>query len=453
MDPVMKFSHVVGTKQNSTQRNFIMLFKNLSFITLASLLVSSVSQAAPRDEIAMITNSPFQSTLIVSGQKISLQGRISLHLSASQEQLKAGVVQAHATNLVLGDAPQELLTGRKTRGKSRAILGIALAQGLQEQKHVLKYDDRKLILRGQVPVSIDFPQLDELFAPQRVGSDPKNADVFTTKTQKGLMQFEMKLEKSLVEVGRVDQGKVQGVMNAVLKADPMQDSGVRVAPYELRISASRLIVVTGFRYRFEVANQLCVQPVRVKSSASDATPTGAGLAFGTPGANEQWAKADVTFRFRPWKEVTNANWKVPANDTRENELRASVQDDDCIEVFFVQNLTPESKYGGGATWGSGTASSQIISSDGNAVGGIDITHLAHELGHVLNFKHPGTSAPGMTTASTGTLMCPSGWRNDNPRINSQFNADHVSNPLLTFSFKLKSAAPDCNNDADCGACR
>ncbi len=33
-------------------------------------------------------------------------------------------------------------------------------------------------------------------------------------------------------------------------------------------------------------------------------------------------------------------------------------------------------WGGGATWGCGTASAQIISSDANARYGIDLTHLA-----------------------------------------------------------------------------
>ena len=49
-------------------------------------------------------------------------------------------------------------------------------------------------------------------------------------------------------------------------------------------------------------------------------------------------------------------------------------------------------------------------------------------------------------------MCPSGFLNDNPPFNSEWNEDNVQNPLFTFSLKLLSAAPDCENDADCGAC-
>ncbi len=109
--------------------------------------------------------------------------------------------------------------------------------------------------------------------------------------------------------------------------------------------------------------------------------------------------------------------------------------------------------GGGATFGSGTASSKIISSDGNARGGIDLTHLAHELGHVLGLRHPGAAATASAVpASSGTLMCPSGYLNDNPKVNSQENKNLISNPLLTFAIKFISPGPDCINSADCGAC-
>jgi hypothetical protein len=98
-----------------------------------------------------------------------------------------------------------------------------------------------------------------------------------------------------------------------------------------------------------------------------------------------------------------------------------------------------------------------MSSDENADHGIDFTHLTHELGHVMALMHPDPAFPnwvggGLAEGSTGTLMCPSGFMNDNPPVNSQWNKDHINNPLFTFAIKLISAGPDCTDDPDCGAC-
>ena len=51
----------------------------------------------------------------------------------------------------------------------------------------------------------------------------------------------------------------------------------------------------------------------------------------------------------------------------------------------------------------------------------------------------------------GTLMCASGWGDDNPVRNSQENSDNVSNPLLKLKIK-KVSGTDCTGNTDCGTC-
>ena len=184
--------------------------------------------------------------------------------------------------------------------------------------------------------------------------------------------------------------------------------------------------------------------------------SGDGLAFGTPGVLAEWNKADVVFNTRDWITIFNSNYSSLTSGEM-SSLRAEVNEDDCIEVFFVDRFDPQTMDGGGNTVSGGTESAKVISSDENADFGVDFTHLAHEYGHVLTLKHPGSgfptaALPHRVDASTGTLMCGSGFNNDNPTINSEWNEDNIANPLLTFAFKLATVGPDCTNDIDCGAC-
>lgn len=67
------------------------------------------------------------------------------------------------------------------------------------------------------------------------------------------------------------------------------------------------------------------------------------------------------------------------------------------------------------TFGLGQASSKVVSCDENADFGVDLTHLPHEFGHVLNLPHPNA----VNISSTSTLICPDGLNYDNPKRNSQ----------------------------------
>jgi hypothetical protein len=138
------------------------------------------------------------------------------------------------------------------------------------------------------------------------------------------------------------------------------------------------------------------------------------------------------------------------------DLLVEVEDDECAEVFFVEKFSPSALFGGGVTFGSGTAEAKVVSSDENAYD-IDFTHLAHELGHVMGLTHPGDGNPSslrpeVTDGSSGTLMCPSGFMNEHPDINSNENSDNLSSPLFTYILQSGTDIGDCEASADCGAC-
>jgi hypothetical protein len=215
----------------------------------------------------------------------------------------------------------------------------------------------------------------------------------------------------------------------------------------------------------ERKKNMCVQPVRTAYRrcllslfglcwlrSPFYTYSGSGLAFGRPGADEQWGKVDITFTWRPWITIYDSTGKYQSLTTGDemDDLRAEVSVDDCVEVFFVRSFSPSDTYGGGACWGSGTANAKIISSDEQVACGVDQTHLAHELGHALGLMHPGS---GGVEGSTGTLLCPSGWQRDNPRRNSRDNGNNVVNPLLVNYWGVFTLdSHECNDSASCGTC-
>ena len=427
-------------------------FQLVCSILFFAILWTSVASASERrkDGLFVIGNTGVETVLTVGGVRQNLKGRVSLHAEASPEELKQGLIEIKGLGIIIGGVDQIALTGKETRGSR--IGSVGMAANILGKPILFKYDERTRTAVGTVPLLIDFPQLTELTATR--SEKDKVGCLFASRRQAGAMQLEIRFERGLNEIMGKERVAVAAEIRARVRAEAFVDNRVKVRDYGVEVMARKFPFDVGRILLFTVGRELCLQPVRFRNNAADISPTGQGLAFGLPGAQTQWGKADIRFAVRNWILKDGAAFKNPQTDDDITSIRASQGDPDCIDIFFVESFNPVDKWGGGATWGGGTASSKIVSSDGNATGGIDFTHLSHELGHVLDMGHPGDTFGGaMVDPSTGTLMCPSGWHHDNPTRNSQLNGDSVSNPLLTYALKRRGARMmDCTGSVDCGAC-
>jgi hypothetical protein len=313
--------------------------------------------------------------------------------------------------------------------------------------------DGKGGFKGQFEAFLHYPLLDKLYG--WTADDPKGeGDNFVPFTEKMLVTITGQFDKPLAD-GSSGQGETRTVYADIRVAS----IDARLAEILMSFKSELLIAVydppVGFdpsRLCFGPVKRLCVQPVGVKDSDTDPSPTGIALPTLMNEAEEMWERACVRFDVRDFMYVTNADWKIITPETQEEtDLRDSVDVNDCVEVFFIDDWDPTGTYGGGATWSSGTASAKIITADAND-NGIDLNHLAHELGHVLNLSHPGDLRPGLAEGTEGTVMCPSGWMRDNPDVQSEENADNATNPLLTFPLELCCQDVDCTDATDCGPC-
>ena|GEM_PF-1741131 len=403
-----------------------------------------------------IANGEFKAMLDSDGQQGGLSGRISLYLQADPEMLEDGQIAVQAINLVYDGVPPGALGEHL---KSGGGLGFAVdrAKGLQ----TLKYDPKSGAIHGAVRGHIDLSALNRFATPQQDG----DLDSYQAPRQPARLRVLLALERPF-DLSKADGEVVKAPARARLSLEADALPKFDLPSYKILHEELQLVIDFTRFVRLRVLRELCVQPVRIgwfKFNWNGWIPTivprysGAGLAFGMPGADTEWAKADVSFDVQDWMTVWNAGFReVSANSSgfltqEESDLIDTVDEAGCVEVFFIESFDPQGTHGGGATVGSGTSSAKIISSDNNAVFGIDLTHLAHELGHVVGLGHPGNPG-GLTAGSTGTLMCPSGFMNDNPQVNSRDNRDNASNPLFRFRFSFGGGTPDCQNSADCGSC-
>jgi len=413
------------------------------FVALLIVVLNTPAYAA-EELLKLVATEITDATLSVGSKTTSVKARISFALSASPAELQKGTLRVIQFNVLGLAVPQRELTGKEPRGKKTGPLGFTITPGPNRQS--LRYDASRPAISGTLEGRVSFPQLEELFPPK---PDPET-DVFTIPTQEAQLQVDLTLERPI---------DVKGVSDAIVKLHGrLEYSQTALADKELMLPRHMLNgrtarVLLELARRLEATRSLCLQPVAIRDDEHDDDPSGAGLEFGLPTAEAEWRKADIRFAVRPWMYIENSAFRV-ASARERNEIRDSVNEDDCVEVFFTDSFTSNDN-GGGETTGSGTDAAKIVSSDQNAVVGVDLHHLAHELGHVLTLLHPESpdaGRPWMIPGSTGTLMCPSGFGNDNPDPNSQENKDNIQNPLLVASLGPRGPDVDCADSADCGAC-
>lgn len=173
--------------------------------------------------------------------------------------------------------------------------------------------------------------------------------------------------------------------------------------------------------------ELCVQPVFIAADG-DTPPTGSDFYPLLARANEIWAKCCIQFRAKCPIYVDEQEYRISTPDEA-SDFKDEVDVDDAVEIFVVERLDPEDTWGGGATWGSGTAGAKIVTGDNQLP--VNQNHLAHELGHALGLGHPG-EVDSLTDGCAGSVMEPSGFYADNPEYQCRHNCQSASNPLLTI---------------------
>jgi hypothetical protein len=191
---------------------------------------------------------------------------------------------------------------------------------------------------------------------------------------------------------------------------------------------------------FNPTKELPIQPVFI-SADGPTPPTGSDFYPLLANANEIWAKCCIQFRARCPIYVDEQGYRV-STEAEAIAFKDEVDVDDAIEVFVVEQFDPEEMWGGGATFGSGTADAKIVTGDNQLP--LNQNHLAHELGHVLGLGHPGV-LEGLIDGCAGSVMEPSGFFADNPGFQCRANCRNAANPLLSavvFPWCLVSDRPD-----------
>jgi hypothetical protein len=158
-----------------------------------------------------------------------------------------------------------------------------------------------------------------------------------------------------------------------------------------------------------------LQPVFLRTDASDAAPTGGSWSRRFGPSNTIWNKLGVNFAGSSPVTVDAGALKNGGDSQADRNAIRALWTGSGVGVYFVKNDMPSVGGGGTAPGGGGAP---VISDNGAST-----TLLAHELGHTLGLKHPPTGA------DDNTVMTPSGSiASDNPTRNTLGNYNRITWP-------------------------
>ncbi|NNE05448.1 MAG: hypothetical protein HKO64_06005 [Xanthomonadales bacterium] len=409
----------------------------------------------------LIATSTFETgaELHANGQVVPVAGRNSISLSASAKQIASGEVRVKSWNVAMFGVPMKFVSAEQQPEPESGLLGFAVSDATA----TLDYDAASKTLSGQLTGYVDNAYLSRFRVNGSHGLQGPQNDLVETATQQATLTVALELDDTLSLKGNTSK-VVTGRFKGQLRVKSLALEHVTVPAYSLVMIKDFVSIDVASPEEQETYKSLCVQPYNVAKPPDLVEKSGTGYGFGTPAAQLQWDKVDVVFDFQEMLTATGGEdfWVIESTITEDeiDVLYLPNEVEGCIEVFFVHGFDPYHHAGGGWAQGGGTGTAKVVISDGSQRIGESKTLMAHELGHVLGLKHPGSSASlcpdseliCMRPATPGTLMCTSGITFDTPQNNSEENERLLQNPLLINAQRALSEDWDCKETSDCGPC-
>ncbi len=246
----------------------------------------------------LVLNGDVTATVETPDGEQTLTGRMNAYLILREGSMDDGV-RVEALNVAFFGVDQRAMTGRAVRGKPTGVVGFATT-GDGNERQRLRYDPRRRALVGTVSGHLDMPQFYEM---TELRINPED-DVVEIPTIPAKLSVQIGVE----ELGEISEGREKPVETRLhaemtMSVEPTGDLAARA--FDLRARGPYVKAQLVWWPFIEIGRRLCIQPVRILSFTGGFpfpffSVSGDGLAFGRPGNDTQWAKADVVFTYRDW---------------------------------------------------------------------------------------------------------------------------------------------------------